>query len=85
MTTKKTDPKKYANENVVHTIKIIEALEGENFEPVSVKRIMKRSELKYDKCRRVLLTLELLGWAKQTERKEWQAGYKYIRLTRIKG
>lgn len=81
MTTRsKRDPKEYANENVVHTIKIIEALEGVNFEPVSIQRIMERTGLKRDKCMRVLTTLELLGWAKQNERKEWLLGAKILRF-----
>lgn len=81
--TKKPDAKKYANENTVHTIKIVEALEGTNFEPVTIKRIMERSDLPYDKCRRVLLTLESLGWATENERKEWTLGRKIIRFAQI--
>lgn len=73
--------KKYANESVIHTIKIIEALEGINFEPVSIKRIMQRTEVPYDKCRRVLLTLELMGWAKQTDKKEWTVGARLLRFS----
>ena len=70
----------YDNQNVVHTIKIVEALEGANFEPVSIKRIIERSELPYDKCRRVLLTLESLGWAIQNGKKEWTLGAKILRF-----
>lgn len=77
----KTKPvKEYANENTVHTIKVLEALEGAGFEPVTLKRIMERADLPYDKCRRVLLTLEMLGWATQNERKEWTLGNKLIRF-----
>jgi len=72
--------KDYANENTVHTIKILEALEGANFEPVEIKRIMERSDLPYDKCRRVLMTLEMLGWAIQNEQKEWTFGKRLIKL-----
>lgn len=77
---KKRDPKAYANESVIHTIKILEALEGTSFEPVSLKTIMNRTGLEYDKCRRVLLTLQLLNWTQQTEKKEWTLGTKILRF-----
>lgn len=73
--------KKYANESVVHTIKILEALQGVNFEPVSTKRVTERTKIPYDKCRRVLLTLELLGWAAQNDKKEWTLGARILRFS----
>ena len=80
-TKKIKDPKDYANENTIDTIKILEALEGANFEPVPIGRIIERSGVGYDKCRRVLITLELLGWAIQNERKEWTVGAKILRFS----
>lgn len=82
------DKKKYVNQNVLHTIKIIEALEGVNFEPVTIPVIIERvdilpdigKKLEYDKVRRVLITLELLGWAVENDRKEWTLGAKCARL-----
>lgn len=71
---------KYHNESTVHTIKVLEALEGASFEPVGIKRIIERAELPYDKVRRVLLTLESLGWARQNESKEWSPGAKVLRF-----
>lgn len=79
--TNKSDAKKYANENTIHTVKVIESLEGLNFEPVPIKQIIDRTGIPYDKCRRVLLTLELLGWAEQTEKKDWTLGAKILRLS----
>lgn len=73
--------KNYDNENTVHTIKILEALEGAGFEPVSIKRIAERCDIHHLKVRRVLLTLEKLGWAKQNERKEWMPGAKVLRFS----
>lgn len=79
----KRPAKDYANENAVHTVKILEALEGAGaFEPVPLARIVDRTGIKYDKCRRVLLTLEILGWAKQTEKNEWTLGKQFFRFAR---
>lgn len=77
----KRAPKAYANENTIHTIKILESLEGVNFEPVALKRIIDRTGIAYDKCRRVLLTLELLGWTTQNEKGEWTIGKKCFRFS----
>ena len=96
MTTKKTtknkqrDAKEYVNENSLHTVKIIESLEGASFEPVSIQQIIDRvgevkqggktEKLKTDKVRRVLLTLQLLGWAIENDKKQWSPGAKVLRF-----
>lgn len=76
----KRNAKDYVNKNTVHTIKVLEALEGANFEPVKIKRIEERAGLPYDKCRRVLITLEMLGWATQNDKEEWSSGAKILRF-----
>lgn len=80
--------KDYANESVIHTMKIIEALEGLNFEPVSIKAILGRVDLPpsvkpltYDKTMRVLVTLELLGWTRRNEKKQWSLTAKILRFS----
>ncbi len=85
----KRKSKQYANENAIQTIKILEALEGVNFEPVSLKTICERvgtiteidKALTRDKARRVLLTLKLLGWVNENEKSEWSLGAKILRFS----
>ncbi len=89
MKTNKRSPKKYANENAIQTIKILEALEGANFEPVSINTICERvgtiieidKALTWDKARRILLTLQLLGWVIGNEKNEWMLGAKILRFS----
>lgn len=87
MRNKKRDAKSYAVEKTVDSVKIIEALQGDAFEPVSIETIIERvgcipgrdGKLKPDAVRRILITLELLGWAAQVNRK-WTIGKSFIRL-----
>lgn len=46
-------------------LKVLAALEGRNFEPVSIKRVSERTKLPFFFCRSALLTLKDEGWAKQ--------------------
>lgn len=83
----KKEAKDYAVEKTVDTIKVVEALEGSNFEPVSIAQIIERvgfipdrdGKLKPDAVRRILITLQLCGWAKQTGGK-WIIGSALIRF-----
>lgn len=83
----KRDAKDYAVEKVVDALKVIESLEGTNFEPVTIEQIIERvgfipgrdARLKFDAVRRILITLELLGWANQTG-KLWTIGKDAIRF-----
>ncbi|MBD0370302.1 MAG: hypothetical protein ICV60_05665 [Pyrinomonadaceae bacterium] len=70
----------YANESLLRGLKVLEALEGTNFEPVSIRRVAERADLPYDFCRRALLTLKLRGFATETA-KGWQAGPKILRFS----
>jgi DNA-binding IclR family transcriptional regulator len=90
MTTRnKRDAKDYKVEKVIETIKVIEALEGANFEPVSVDTIIRRigiipeleREIKFDAVSRILKTLKLLGWVEETEKKQWLLGAKILRFS----
>lgn len=90
MTTRnKRTAKDYKVEKVIETIKVLEALEGANFEPVSVDTIIKRigiipeldREIKPDAVKRILFTLELLGWAQSNEKKQWLLGAKILRFS----
>lgn len=86
-TNSKRDPKDYSVEKTIDTVKILEALEGSDFEPVGIEQIIERvgfipgrdAKLKFDAVRRVLITLELLGWAKQTG-KLWTIGKDAVRF-----
>jgi DNA-binding IclR family transcriptional regulator len=46
-------------------MKVLEALEGRNFEPVNIGRVAQRTGFSRDFCRRALITLKKVGWAKQ--------------------
>lgn len=89
MTTRnKREAKDYAVEKVVQTVRVLEALQGDGFEPVTIEQIIERigfiagldKKLKFDAVRRILLTLELLGYAAQTNRK-WTIGKNFIRFS----
>lgn len=69
----------YASRAVVQAIKVIEALEGNNFEPVSIKRVAERTKFSYDICFRTLRTLKLLRWAAETP-DGWTLGPSAMRL-----
>lgn len=89
MTNRKRTAKDYKVEKTIETIKVIEALEGANFEPASVDRIIERvgvipeleRELKHDAVKRILYSLELLGWAQSNEKKQWLLGAKILRFS----
>lgn len=60
-------------------LKVMEALEGTNFEPVSIQRVQQRcgEGFNYNFCRRALITLKRAGFAAQTP-KGWTAGPKIL-------
>lgn len=70
-------------------LKVLEALEGTAFEPVTQKRIEQRTGFSRDIVMRTLKTLRLNGYAVQDERGHWTTGRAFIRLagsvTRHKG
>lgn len=67
----------YINDNLARGLKVLEALRGTNFEPVSIQRVADRTGFSYDFCRRALLTLKLQGYAAQTP-DGWSLGVKLM-------
>jgi hypothetical protein len=73
------DEKEYVIDVPLRVFKVLEALEGRNFEPASIKRITQRTGFSADFCRRALLTLKAAGYAKQTL-DGWIVGPKLVRF-----
>ena len=78
--TKRSDSK-YEIESLTKGLLILESLEGRNFEPVSVKKIMERTGFSRDIVDRSLKTLRLNGYAVQLENKKWTIGRRLIRFS----
>lgn len=76
----KTDKTKYLNQSFAKGLKVLEALEGTHFEPVKIKKIEQRTGFTYDFCRRILITLEIEGYAIENERDEWTISKRLIRF-----
>jgi DNA-binding IclR family transcriptional regulator len=73
MPEKRTD-EDYEIEALTKGLVVLEALEGERFEPVKIDRLVQRSGLKKDLVMRCLKTFKIRGYAIQNERKEWAIG-----------
>jgi DNA-binding IclR family transcriptional regulator len=80
MSRERRDESAYAIDVVLRTLKVLEALEGTNFEPVNVQRVQQRTGFSYDFCRRALLTLKKAGYVAQTEG-GWTLGNKILLLS----
>ena len=76
----KREEKSYTVEKTLHTLLVLEALEGSLKEPVSIQRVVERTKLPYDAVRRILLTLKFKNWAAQNEKGEWMLGSKLTRF-----
>ncbi len=87
----KRELKDYAVEKAIETIKVVESLEGTNFEPISIEEIICRvgvlrnskdraDYLKRDAVWRILVSLELCGWAKNVNGK-WMLGAAALKLS----
>jgi DNA-binding IclR family transcriptional regulator len=76
---KRTD-EAYVIDAGIRLLKVMEALEGTNFEPVTIQRVQQRTGYTYDFCRRALFTLKRAGYAAQTER-GWQVGPRLLRFS----
>lgn len=74
---KKTD---YINQPLLDGLRVLKALEGTDFEPVSILRVSQRAGVSYGKCRAALITLEVDGFAKQTVR-GWMLGASILRFS----
>ena len=71
------DESQYAIDAGRRLLKVLLALEGTNFEAVSIQRVQQRTGFSYDFCRRALITLKLEGFAAET-RNGWTAGPKTL-------
>lgn len=76
----KRDAKSYTVEKTLHTLLVLEALEGSLKEPLSIRRVVDRTKLPYDAVRRILLTCKFKNWAAQNEKGEWMIGSKVMRF-----
>lgn len=79
MRKKRTD-EDYELRSVTKAIKVLEALEGRNFEPVTVAKIMERTRLSRHIVEWNLKTFRLHGWVAQNERGEWTIGSRFVRF-----
>ncbi len=70
----------YKIEALLNGLRVLEALEGARFEPVSIRRIEQRTRLPYDTCMRSLRTLKIAGFAAQTPQ-GWTLGPKFLTLS----
>ena len=85
----KRELKTYKNENFIQGLDVLEALEGTDFEPVSIVRVLERvnqgksadEKLKYDKVRRLLIAAKLKNWATQNDKGLWSLGSKFMRFS----
>lgn len=76
----KRPDEEYEIEAVTKALMVLEALEGTNFEPVAIDRIMERTNFKRNFCERALKTFRMKGYAIQNERGHWSIGRRFIRL-----
>ena len=80
----KTELPKYVTESALNVLHVLEALEGTEFEPVSLERIVERTKhanLSRNKCFRALHTLQAKGYAKQDERGFWSITPRILRFS----
>lgn len=77
---KKRADSEYEIESISKGLAILEALEGRNFEPVAVKKIIQRTNLSRDIVDRTLKTFRLRGYAVQNAKGEWAIGRRFIRF-----
>jgi DNA-binding IclR family transcriptional regulator len=59
---------------------ILEALEGSNFEPATVQKLMERTGFTRDLIERSLKTMRLRGYAAQDEKGRWVIGKRLVRF-----
>lgn len=71
---------KYVIKSAVNVLTVLEALEGTNFEPVTLTRIAQRTGFNNNICTWALGTLEAKGYAKQLPDKRWMMTTKLLRL-----
>jgi DNA-binding IclR family transcriptional regulator len=70
----------YTIDAALRTLRVLEALEGTKFEPVTAQRVQQRTGFTYDFCMRALRTLKVAGFAEQTP-KGWTMGPKLLKFS----
>jgi DNA-binding IclR family transcriptional regulator len=80
MTRTKRPDEAYEIESLSKGLAVLEALEGSNFEPVPIKRIIERTQLNRNTVERTLKTFRMRGWAFQDDRGEWMVGSRFLRF-----
>jgi len=73
------DEREYELSTLAKGLRVLAALEGTKFEPVSIKRVQERTGFPYDFCRSALITLKLAGFAAE-QNGLWMPGPKVIRF-----
>jgi DNA-binding IclR family transcriptional regulator len=71
----------YTIQSVAKALRVLEALEGTNFEPISLKEVARRAGQNTNYTFRTLETCEQMGWARR-KNDRWQIG---SRLSAIAG
>ncbi len=77
MANTKRNDEDYVIEAALRTLKVLEALEGAQFEAVPLKRIAQRTGLTDNFCFRALKTLKVMGYARETEQ-GWKLGPRLL-------
>lgn len=76
----KRDETKYEIEAASKTLNVLLALEGSNFEPITVHKVIERTGFSRNFCDRALATLSINGFAIQNKGK-WMLGNKILRFS----
>lgn len=71
----------YTIDALMKGLQVLEALEGNNFEPVKLRRIQERTRLPYDTCMRAMKTLKVAGLVAETDR-GWRLSARFIAFCR---
>lgn len=78
-TNRKRTADSYVIESLLKGLLVLEALEGNSFEPISLKEVARRSKQDTNYCFRALQTFAQMGYAKETP-KGWILGGRIARL-----
>ena len=75
------DEKQDVIESVVKALAIVEGLAGREYEPVSLAELAEKSRQDKAGIYLILKTLEVCGYAEQSEEKGWRLTPRFIRLS----
>ncbi len=67
----------YTIDALLKGVRVLEALEGTRFEPVTTRRVQERTRLPYNTCMRSLRTLRLAGIVTETAA-GWTLAPRYL-------